>query len=109
MRLSLDIRGQDALELGDRIDRLFAVCDPEVLVEFWLEGDFTPPPVVIVLLALSTHEVPAIGHLPISSDHGHARSLGDAEPSLLLHGKLMPSVDRKFDESHSDSSYTCAV
>src|SRR6266545_1269243 len=43
------------LEKRGGIYPLLTVCDPEMLIEIWLEMDFAPPPVVVILPPLASH------------------------------------------------------
>src|SRR5437899_7880705 len=98
----LDVRRECLNQIGLGANLLLRVAYTKCFIEDRVKLNLTPPPVVVVLARLPAKEEPTVVDLAFCADNGDAGALRDTKPSLLFIRKLVPLVDRKLQEHHTD-------
>ena len=96
----LKLRLDCLAECRRRTDALLVDRDAEVLVQAGIELDLAAPPVVVVLLALAAHKVPAARDLTTCTQDGDAAAADDADATFGDVVEVMPAVNWEHGEPH---------
>src|SRR5262249_8780679 len=98
---------QNRVQVSGRPDTLLAVSYAEQLVQRWFESNLTAPPVVVVLLPLLSHEMPAVRDFATSSNNRYTGPFRDSKTTLFVDGPVAPLRHGK--QRKSDLNLRCGA